>query len=472
VKLGRSADALSVGAAKLVVSLAVLAAGFHAVSDDDYARTVIAQRFAAAPSLDPSGTSWLPLPFWLYGAAFRLFGGSLGVARTVAVVLGIGSVWLLLVAARWLGAGRLGALAGALVAALFPWSAWLGAAPVPELPTAALSVLATAALALSDARVRLFGAVAVASACFCRYEAWPIALVFAAFSTWDAFRCRDRALWLAAGLALGPIVLWLLHGVFVHGDALFFWKRVADYRHALGEGPSFRERLLSVPGRLFGDEPELWLGLLLVGVQAASLERYARPAVAAGALLIFLVAGELGGGGPTHHTGRAVLPVWLLVALALGHELERRAAEPLGKPWILVVLALSMVGLGWVLRVGTPPAFPDRRDAVAIGTEARTLGAGALLIDAPDYSYLAVSAAFGAPHAAEPFDDRDPRHARAADAFTSESTLRARAAKRSGAWLVVTREHLPLARRLGRVRAETPTFALVEPGANLTGRAP
>jgi hypothetical protein len=33
------------------------------VSDDDYARVVIAQRLSLA--LDPSGTSWLPFPFWL-----------------------------------------------------------------------------------------------------------------------------------------------------------------------------------------------------------------------------------------------------------------------------------------------------------------------------------------------------------------------------------------------------------------------
>ncbi len=67
MKLGRGADAVGVGVAKLVASLAVLGSGFRAVSEDDYARIVIAQRFAAAPRLDPSGTRWLPLPFWLYG---------------------------------------------------------------------------------------------------------------------------------------------------------------------------------------------------------------------------------------------------------------------------------------------------------------------------------------------------------------------------------------------------------------------
>ena len=75
------------------------------------------------------------------------------------------------------------------------------------------------------------------------------------------------------------------------------------------------------------------------------------------------------------------------------------AARPLA--WLGFVLAL--VGLGWVFRAGTPPAFADRRDAVTIGSRARELGAPALWIDTPDYSYLAVTAAYGRPNAAEPF---------------------------------------------------------------------
>jgi len=462
-----------VGAAKLLVSLAVLAAGFRAVSDDDYARIVIAQRFAEAPHLDPSGTSWLPLPFWVYGSAFGVLGGSLAVARGVAILLGIGSMALLLLAARWLGIGRFGALAGVLVAALFPWSAWLAAAPLPEVPAAALSVLAMAALTRSEPRIRTLGAGAVAAACFCRYEAWPVALAFAGVTLYDAARSERRGALLAqAGLALVPIFAWLMHGVFVHGDAAFFWKRVAAYKNALGEGPSLGERFFSVPRSLLTDEPELCLALVLVGVDRSLLRRFARPALGAGALLAFLMAGEISGGGPTHHASRAVLPVWYLIALAVGGALERRGSEPVARPAIWLGFALSLVGLGWVFRAGTPPAFADRRDAVTIGTRARELGAPALYIDTPDYSYLAVTAAFGHPNAAEPFDDRDPRHERAADPFVSESVLRGRTAGRRDAWLVVSRPHVALASRLGTVRAETATFALVAPSGPTLAREP
>src|SRR5215204_3578287 len=81
-------DALIVAAAKIAVSAAVLAQGFRALSDDDYARIVIAQRFAAQPSLDPSGTSWLPFPFWVHGSMMALFGREPSVARATAIALG------------------------------------------------------------------------------------------------------------------------------------------------------------------------------------------------------------------------------------------------------------------------------------------------------------------------------------------------------------------------------------------------
>src|SRR5438105_1305993 len=81
-------DAAIIVALKVVVGIVVLRLGFTHVSDDDYARVVIAQKFAHAPSVDPSGTSWLPLPFWMNGAAMMMFGRSLEVARAVAVVCG------------------------------------------------------------------------------------------------------------------------------------------------------------------------------------------------------------------------------------------------------------------------------------------------------------------------------------------------------------------------------------------------
>ena len=493
MKLGRGVDALSVAAAKAVISLWVLWAGFRAVSDDDYARIVIAQRFAEAPALDPSGTSWLPLPFWVYGSSFALFGGGLAVARGLAIALGMASVLLVWQAAHWLGVSRTGALLGALLAAAFPWSAWLGAAPLPEAPTAGLLVIGLAGLANFDPRRRLLGAAAVAAACLCRYEAWPVALAFAGLSLLDARRAtpvdidggslppppdpetasaprfagpgRARSPWLAAAaVALFPIAAWLAHGVARHGDALFFWKRVAGYRDALGGGPPLVERLIGVPAALFREEPGLVLLLVVLVPFTRPLARYRRPLIAAAALLAFLLAGEIGGGGPTHHAGRALLPLWYLGAVIVGDAVGRRVLDPARRTsvWLAAPFTL-IVGSLWVVGTALPRDFVNRDHALEVGKRARELGAPALLIDTPDFTHLAVTAGFARPSATDALDDHDPRHARPDDPFTSEATLRRTLATHDRAWLVATRTHARVATAIGKVRAENADFLLIEP---------
>ena len=317
-------DALLVAGAKVLVSLAVLWTGFRAVSDDDFARVVIAQRFAHAPSLDPSGTSWLPLPFWLNGGVMDVFGSSIDVARATAFVLGIAAAVVVHVAARWLGASRRGALLGALLACCIPYAAWLGVATVPDYPTAAL-ILLGAAGAAAPPRQRFIASLALAAACLSRYEAWPVAAAFALFAVWDAF--RRRSWWFGASAlvaAAGPLG-WMLHGVMAHGDALFFVNRVAAYRRAVGAAPaSVLVRLTAFPLRVLRCEPEVAVVSLAALGAAVSLglstelRRYRRAGILLLALLVFLVVGDLRDGAPTHHAERAVLAIWLAGAVLTG----------------------------------------------------------------------------------------------------------------------------------------------------------
>jgi hypothetical protein len=464
-KLGLVASKLVISLAKLGASLLVLRAGFSAVSDDDYARTVIAQRFAEAPSLDPSGTSWLPLPFWLYGSAFAGFADDLRVARVVALGFGIQaalSVWL---AARWLGANRAGALCAGLLAALFPWSVWLGAAPLPEAPAAGLVVLGMAALAAEMPERRLVGGAALAAACFCRYEAWPVALAFAAITVRDARSTREtRLLFASAFLAIAPIGAWLLHGAVRHGDALFFWKRVAGYRAALGGGPPLFERLSSLPVALVREEPGLLLLLLLLfPAWRAAWPRYRRPLSAALALIAFLLAGELAGGGPTHHAARALLSVWYLGAVIAGDILGARLVNASGRSLGWLAAPAAALALSWWAHGAVPRHFPDRSSALDIGARAKALGAPGLFIDTPDYSHLAVTAAFGRPRASVALDDHDPRKPRSPALFASETRLRAALAGAPESWLVASRAHAAMAGRIGRMRAENTDYVLIEP---------
>lgn len=465
-------DAAIPALTKALVSLVVLGTGFRALSDDDYARIVIAQGFAEHPSFDPSGTSWLPFPFWLQGSAMRIFGAQVTTARAVAFGSGVASIVLVWLAARWLGASRRGAILGALLAAIFPYSAWLGVAAVPELPTAALTLLGVAALSRSGAE-RLAGGVALSLACLSRYEPWPIAFLFAGFSLYDARASRSRSLALAGVLgALGSIV-WLLHGKLHHGHALFFVARVSEYRRAIGAGQfDVAGALTAFPLRVVRAEPELFTLAVVFGTASllagtGCLRRHFRATVAALALLVFLVAGDLRDGAPTHHAERALLFIWLWLALlsadAFDGSFDRARgalrAACIAVPGLVVAPMIAIVRPWYAARDG----FIDREAELAIGRSAAE-AAGArerLAVATRDFGFYAVLAGFASPGRAVPIDDRDPRRRDRVDHLASTATLEARLRALDATWLVLEAEHRRLAETLGPVRTENPRYLLV-----------
>ena len=440
-------DALLVAALKIAVSAAVLAQGFRALSDDDYARVVIAQRFVADPSFDPSGTSWLPFPFWVYGSVMALLGREPGVARATAIGLGVLGALLVWVAARWLGAPRRGALLGALLACAFPYSAWLGAATVPEAFAAALVVFGGAALSLPGAR-RVLGALALCAACLSRYEAWPAAVVFAALSTRDAIARRGVAEGVAALTALLAPAAWMIHGLYNHGDALFFLTRVAAYRRALGgTETSLLAGLVGYPLAIVRCEPELvaLLALALGGAFWSKRERpfarYRRLFWILTAVLAFLIVGDVFDGAPTHHAERALMAIWFGVAIFTGDALVRAAAELRPHERTRLVLgatALILLCVGilrpWFAR---RDSFIDRENELAIGRSARDAldVSDRLGILTPDFGFFAVIAGFSAPERAIAIDEHDPRKPRPAG-FTPQ-LLAARLNDERASWLIL-----------------------------------
>lgn len=459
--------ALFIAFARVLVSLSCLWSGFRAVSDDDYARVAIAARFAQHPSLDPSGTSWLPLPFWLYGVPMALFGDSLLVARVVAVLLGAGSAVLVWWAARLLGFSERAALGGALGAVLLPYGAWLSAATVPEAPTSALILLGSVSLVRPEPKLRAWGGLALGAACFCRYEAWAPALLFGVLTMIDAVRTRQRLLWLAVGFAAGPIALWLLHGVVRHGDALFFVARVRQYQAALG-GPThgFASALWQTSFAVVRFEPELFavaavaLGLSLRDGGSPFGPTAWRPLASLGALVAFLVVADATGGSATHHPERSLLPVfWFLALLAAG--LITRIADEGQRPWRLPALALPLaLAASLLLRPDVRQSFGDRREEEQIGSVLRRLHADKVALDTDDFGFFAVQAALG--HGKSwPLSDHDPRKIEPPRPATPEA-LETRLMKDGARWLVTTRERAPLATLLGTVSLSTPRLRVIE----------
>ncbi len=410
-----------------VVATAVgVALGFYAISDDDFARVVIAQSFAESPSGDPSGSSWLPFPFWLNGSAMLLLGRHFWVARGVSLALSLASICGVYFIARSLALSRVQAWVAASIAALLPHSVWLGYATVPELFSATACLGAAATTVASSPRARLLGAVLVLCATLSRYESWSVALVVGALNGWDAVRDKRSAFLLPAALcALGPVA-WMLHGIIHHDSATFFVTRVVDYKRMLGRGSQdLVAAIVQYPKLIVTGEPELALavGAALLGVRRLP-RTFARPLWAGFLLLAFLVYGNVRDGAPTHHPERPLLMIWLLLCLVGGALLPTLWQRP--KRWIGILSACLALGLWvrawWSSRDG----FVDRRDEIAFGRMLRTHlpRSSRLLISVGDYGYFAVIAGFETPSRAEGIADIDPRQQQATGGSAGERLLR------------------------------------------------
>ncbi len=403
-RAGAAGDLALIFALKAAVLVWVVAAGFTHVSDDDYARVVIAESFAHAPKLDPSGTSWLPLPFWLYGGAMMAFGRSLATARVVACVLGILATAPPYFALRAVGAGRAAAVVGVTIAMTLPWSAWTGVAPIPEALTAGL--VAAAAIATARPELAMFAAVCALAASLSRYEAWPACAVVAALAL-----LRGRRVGAATVAAMGP-VLWIAWNAHTHGDPMHFVARVAAFRQASGAAAApLAEKLLGFPGALVrGASGVAGLGAFGLAVLAMRevRARWLMPVVTAASIVVFLVIGDVRDGAPTHHPERALLPVWWILAMFgvdAAEAIARRAARRVPAGLVLgASAALTAAFVAQSARYWT--SFPgrgaeDRAAQVARGHALRARDPARIEVAPCTYEHFALLAAFGAPERAE-----------------------------------------------------------------------
>jgi hypothetical protein len=428
VSRGSGFDLALLFALKLAIGAWILHRGFTHISDDDYARTVIAQQFAHAPRLDPSGTSWLPLPFWIEGAVMAIAGRSLLVARTIAVLLGAASVCAPYAAMRWVAVPRPAAVAATVLAMALPWNAWLGVATVPEGWAGAL--VAAAAIASADPQLRLGAAAALFAASLSRYEAWPACAVLAVLCLWSAahggrggaWTPNDRGGRRTAGhdaacaivAAIGPVA-WMAHNALVHGSPVHFVARVTAFRHAMGAADApMSDKLLDYPLALWRDTPEV-VALGLVGIVGLIAVRPLRarwgPAGATAlAITAFLVWGDAHDEAPTHHAARALVAVWW-IAIGMGVDAGLALTGPLAsspRRRAALIAAAGMVGIAWC--AGLLPRWDDapgrsdydRRDAqIARGLDMRARNVQKAEITPCSFEQFALLAAWSAPERAD-----------------------------------------------------------------------
>lgn len=469
-------DLALIGLARGPATLWVWHNGFRAVSDDDYARTVIAQQFAAAPHWDPSGSTWLPFPFWLSGLAMRLFGPHLWVLQVLAIPCSLASALAVYLAGQWLKLERPVALLAALGAALLPHAVWLGAAVIPDGYCAALAVLGLASSTTQQLRLRVIGGGLLSTAALCRYEVWSVCAFVAALTLFDAIRQRRASLLIAAGLSLAGPLAWMLYGKLHYGEPTFFISRVASYRHMLGRSAkSLAEGLFAYPRALVCAEPELSVGiglalpLMFDWRLPANLKR---PLLGAGCLLGFLVWGNLQDGAPTHHPERPLLCVWLVGTLTAASALLHWRRRLGSKLLLLLPCVLTLTVLrSWFTRRDD---FAEREQELALGRRALALLPHSpdsdaerqeLLIDTGDYGYFAVITGFEQPARAFGLVDQDPRQPKL-DFASDDARLRHYLRAHDSRWLVVRKSALPTLGAVGPTLAETQSLALLKVDAS------
>ena len=402
----------------------VLALGFDHVSDDDFARVTIAQSFAHAPRLDPSGTSWLPFPFWMLGGAMAVFGRSLAVARVASIAFASLAATLPYLALRMTGSTTRRAGLALAFALTSPWSLWLGAATVPESVTASLAAAAVIALGTASgdrpsARARVGFALALLAACLSRYETWPIAAVLAVVMAVRAARAlqggypREGHDTLVVTLVVAGPLLWIAWNMHAHGDALHFFQRVTRFKRALGEAPeSTASALLLFPRLFVAMRPDAIAAAAAAIVAARTIaaardelrRRWLVPLACVAAQLAFLAYGNARDGAPAHHSERALLGAAVITAAFAADVLGAAAEDALARARGLALGAAGLVTVAWLAtwtfaRGDTPgaAAADDRRAQIAAGNALREEGATQLELTPCAYEHFALIAAFRAP---------------------------------------------------------------------------
>ena len=400
---------------KLMLDVWVLRHGFTHVSDDDYSRTTISELFAHAPRLDPSGTSWLPFPFWVEGTLLGLFGRSLSAARGIAIGLGVAAVPLPYLAMRAVRMPRGAAVLATMAVMVLPWNAWLGVATVPDGWVGAVAAAATLG-ALGDPSRRVAWSAGLLAVAWSRYETWSACAVVALLVLGEAVRAGrlHRDVWSVLLCALGP-VSWMAWNAHAHGSPFHFLARVSAFRRTIGASAvPLSQKLLGYPQALWVDTPEVVVlgvvALLGIGWFPELRKRWMRPALVVCAVIAFLVVGDVGDGAPTHHPARALVMIGWIAAAAGFDVVGVLLARLFQIRPVLRIGAVIGIGVGAVIWCAALPArwaaspgrtaWDDRRPQIARGLELRSRHVDHVTVVPCQFEYFALLAAWGEPERA------------------------------------------------------------------------
>lgn len=475
--------------------------GFFALSDDDFSRIVISQRFSTDPRLDPSGSSWLPMPFWITGLVMRVVASTIEVAQMTSWVVACGCGVLLYGCARFSGVQARASWLGALVWTLMPVSIFTGAASVPELPTATLCACAILMLRRITTKKAIFASILLFLATLCRYEAWFVAACVTIPIGIVGYKRRTTKggwMWLAAiAIATAGPLSWLVWNHVTYGNALHFHHRVASYWFALRQPDEWKFALPSYPISLVMDAPEWTIAMLGAGgvgvyrwrrdVSRSSksnekchkvshpLSSWTASLVVCAAVVLALSIAQLTGGAPTHHPERTLMFIWAVGWVICMDVLLQKPAYSMHisiqtkHHWRLVAAGLIVTTIATSQVVRTQRMAPtygvDRTDELQLGKWLRTNTNEPVLMAATDFGYFAVQAAMYQGTNQSPLHvvcTPDPRVATVECPFDTSNSLQILLKNTNAAWLVAKENQMNTALQLGTVQYQQGAWKIVQ----------
>ncbi len=383
-------------------------AGFQSLTADEFARVVLAARWAAQPHLVWQGV-WLPFHLYLVGGALWLAPNLLWVPRALAMAAGALSLLLMYALTLALFNKQRLALLSAALLALNPVHLWLSSTPLTEIFHTTLVLAGMAAFVRFQrgaARRWLFlAAAALALANGFRFEAWMLSLVWSLYlgaMALHALARRRGAPWrawlVAAALPWLFPVLWLVGSYVETGSLLTFFSGVKSYKAQwYGAGSDYTRYLTT----FLGIDP--LATLLLVPALLLALWHARHDAALRWMLAITLLPLGLFGvahGGQNEPLGnflRYLAPFLFLFYPLVAALLDAAARALAGRRAQRLVLGLMLVAIaGFQL----PRAFAFTNDpaaqGLAVGEHVRALRAASpgearpLLLELTYWEYLAV----------------------------------------------------------------------------------
>lgn len=336
---------------KITTAWALYERGWVWLHQDDYCRALMSLSWAEHPYLYPSDLHWMPLPFWIYGAAAWL-GGDM---HRVFIIVSQALMILAMFAMYDLGRVAYSRAVGLIVAGLFAWTTWQSVMSFSLLaePVYYPAAIAGISFFLRWMRTGGRGALAASSillmmAALTRYEAWLLIVIVNGIALMRLVRARPPGRVVVITIVLLAIAWigpgwWIVLNLRVHGVPLAFYSANRE---------AFHDALYELtPAQRIGRYPFAFVMLspMLSGLLLAAAAKWRTLGLRGSRPLVLVAVGHLfvltalyaSGSGPSFVERIVLLQLFLLMPIAAAALASVwMLARPWAKPAVVAFVVL------------------------------------------------------------------------------------------------------------------------------------